>query len=57
MPTFTAEVRDNQGNTRQEKISAKSAKVAQTQLKQKYQFVKNVRQEKSFDITQILKQH
>jgi type IV pilus assembly protein PilC len=55
MPTFTAEVRDNHGNTRQEKISAKSAKVAQTQLKQKYQFVKNVRQEKSFDITQITK--
>jgi type IV pilus assembly protein PilC len=55
MPTFTAEVRDSHGNTRQEKISAKSAKVAQTQLKQKYQFVKNVRQEKSFDITQITK--
>jgi type IV pilus assembly protein PilC len=55
MPTFTAEVRDNHGNTRQEKISAKSAKVAQTQLKQKYQFVKNVRQEKSFDITQLTK--
>ncbi len=55
MPTFTAEVRDNHGNTRQEKISAKSAKVAQTQLKQKYQFVKNVRQEKGFDFTQITK--
>jgi type IV pilus assembly protein PilC len=55
MPTFTAEVRDNHGNTRQEKISAKSAKVAQTQLKQKYQFVKNVRQQKSFDLTQITK--
>ncbi len=55
MPTFTAEVRDNHGNTRQEKISAKSAKIAQTQLKQKYQFVKNVRQQKSFDITQLTK--
>jgi type IV pilus assembly protein PilC len=55
MPTYTAEVRDNHGNTRQEKISAKSAKVAQTQLKQKYQFVKNVRQEKGFDFTQITK--
>jgi type IV pilus assembly protein PilC len=55
MPTYTAEVRDNHGNTRQEKISAKSAKVAQTQLKQKYQFVKNVRQQKSFDLTQLTK--
>jgi type IV pilus assembly protein PilC len=55
MPTFTAEVRDNHGNTRQEKISAKSAKVAQTQLKQKYQFVKNVRQQKSFDLTKLTK--
>jgi type IV pilus assembly protein PilC len=55
MPTFTAEVRDNHGNTRQEKISAKSAKVAQTQLKQKYQFVKNVRQEKSFDFSKLTK--
>jgi type IV pilus assembly protein PilC len=55
MPTFTAEVRDNHGNTRQEKISAKSAKVAQTQLKQKYQFVKNVRQEKGFDLSKITK--
>jgi type IV pilus assembly protein PilC len=55
MPTFTAEVRDNQGNTRQEKISAKSAKVAQTQLKQKYQFVRNVRQDKGFDLTQLTK--
>jgi type IV pilus assembly protein PilC len=55
MPTFTAEVRDNQGNTRQEKISAKSAKVAQTQLKQKYQFVKNVRQQKGFDLTRLTK--
>jgi type IV pilus assembly protein PilC len=55
MPTYTAEVRDNHGNTRQEKISAKSAQVAQTQLKQKYQFVKNVRQEKGFDFTQITK--
>jgi type II secretory pathway component PulF len=40
MPTFIAEVRDNKGNTRQEKISAKSAIVAQKQLKEKYQFVK-----------------
>ncbi len=55
MPTFTAEVRDNHGNTRQEKISAKSAKVAQTQLKQKYQFVKNIRQEKSFDFSKLTK--
>jgi type IV pilus assembly protein PilC len=55
MPTFTAEVRDNHGNTRQEKISAKSAKVAQTQLKQKYQFVKNVRQEKGFDLSKLTK--
>ncbi len=53
MPTFTAEVRDNNGNTRQEKISAKSAKIAQTQLKQKYQFVKNVRQQKSFDFSKL----
>jgi type IV pilus assembly protein PilC len=55
MPTFIAEVRDNHGNTRHEKISAKSAKIAQTQLKQKYQFVKNVRQEKGFDLTQLTK--
>jgi type IV pilus assembly protein PilC len=55
MPTFTAEVRDNNGNTRQEKISAKSAKIAQTQLKQKYQFVKNVRQQKSFDFSKLTK--
>jgi type IV pilus assembly protein PilC len=55
MPTYTAEVRDSHGNTRHEKISAKSAKIAQTQLKQKYQFVKNVRQEKGFDLTQLTK--
>jgi type IV pilus assembly protein PilC len=55
MPTFTAEVRDNHGNVRQEKISAKSAKIAQSQLKQKFQFVKNVRPEKGFDITQLTK--
>jgi type IV pilus assembly protein PilC len=55
MPTYTAEVRDSHGNTRHEKISAKSAKVAQTQLKQKYQFVKNVRQEQRFDFTQLSK--
>jgi type IV pilus assembly protein PilC len=53
MPTFIAEVRDNQGNVRQEKISAKSAIVAQKQLKEKYQFVKNVRQEQAFDMSKL----
>jgi type IV pilus assembly protein PilC len=55
MPTYTAEVRDNHGNTRHEKISAKSAKVAQTKLKEKYQFVKNVRAEQGFDLTKLTK--
>jgi type IV pilus assembly protein PilC len=53
MPTFIAEVRDNKGNTRQEKISAKSAIVAQKQLKEKYQFVKNVRQQKGLDLSKL----
>jgi type IV pilus assembly protein PilC len=53
MPTFIADVRDNQGNVRQEKISAKSAIVAQKQLKEKYQFVKNVRPEQGFDMSKL----
>jgi type IV pilus assembly protein PilC len=53
MPTFIAEIRDNHGNTRQEKISAKSALIAQKQLKEKYQFVKNVRQEQAFDMSKL----
>jgi type IV pilus assembly protein PilC len=53
MPTFIADVRDNQGNVRQEKISAKSAIVAQKQLKEKYQFVKNLRQEQAFDMSKL----
>ena len=46
MPTFIAEVRDNQGNTRQEKVSATTIQVARKQLSKKYQFVQNIHQQK-----------
>jgi type IV pilus assembly protein PilC len=53
MPTYIAEVRDNQGNTRQEKVSATTIQVARKRLRKKYQFVQNIYQEKSFDFTKI----
>ncbi len=53
MPTYIAEVRDNQGNTRQEKVSATTIQVARKRLRKKYQFVQNIHQEKSFDFTKI----
>jgi type IV pilus assembly protein PilC len=53
MPTYIAEVRDNQGNTRQEKVSATTIQVARKRLRKKYQFVQNIHQEKGFDFTQI----
>ncbi len=53
MPTFIAEVRDNQGNTRQEKVSATTIQVARKQLSKKYQFVQNIQQQKSFDFSKI----
>jgi type IV pilus assembly protein PilC len=53
MPTFIAEVRDNQGNTRQEKVSAQTVQIARKRLKKKYTFVQSIRQEKGFDITKI----
>ncbi len=53
MPTFIAEVRDQQGNTRQEKISATTIQVARRQLSKKYQFVQNIHQQKSFDFSKI----
>ena len=53
MPTFIAEVRDNQGNTRQEKVSAQTIQVARTRLRKKYQFIQNIRQERGFDITKL----
>jgi type IV pilus assembly protein PilC len=53
MPTFIAEVRDNQGNTRQEKVSATTIQVARKQLSKKYQFVQNIHQQKSFDFSKI----
>jgi type IV pilus assembly protein PilC len=53
MPTFIAEVRDQQGNTRQEKISATTIQVARKQLHKKYQFVQNIHQQKSFDFSKI----
>jgi type IV pilus assembly protein PilC len=53
MPTFIAEVRDSNGNTKQEKIDAKTVDSARTKLKQKYTFIQNIRPVKSFDITKI----
>jgi type IV pilus assembly protein PilC len=53
MPTYIAEVRDNQGNTRQEKVSATTIQVARKRLRKKYQFVQNIHQEKGFDFTKI----
>jgi type IV pilus assembly protein PilC len=53
MPTFIAEVRDNQGNTRQEKVSAQTVQIARKRLKKKYTFVQSIRQEKGFDIKKI----
>jgi type IV pilus assembly protein PilC len=53
MPTFIAEVRDNQGNTRQEKVSATTIQVARKKLSKKYQFVQNIHQQKSFDFSKI----
>jgi type IV pilus assembly protein PilC len=53
MPTFIAEVRDAQGNTKQEKIEAKTVDSARKQLKQKYQFIQNIKPVRSFDITKI----
>jgi type IV pilus assembly protein PilC len=53
MPTYIAEVRDNQGNTRQEKVSATSIQNARKRLRKQYQFVQNIHQEKGFDFTKI----
>jgi type IV pilus assembly protein PilC len=53
MPTYIAEVRDNQGNTRQEKVSATNIQGARKRLRKKYQFVQNIYQEKGFDFTKI----
>jgi type IV pilus assembly protein PilC len=53
MPTFIAEVRDAQGNTKQEKVDAQTVDSARKKLKQKYQFIQNIRPVKSFDVTQI----
>jgi type IV pilus assembly protein PilC len=53
MPTFIAEVRDNQGNTRHEKVSAQTVQIARKRLKKKYQFVQSIRQEKGFDFSKI----
>jgi type IV pilus assembly protein PilC len=53
MPTFIAEVRDSQGNTKQEKVDAQTVDSARKKLKQKYQFIQNIRPVKSFDVTQI----
>ena len=53
MPTFIAEVRDAQGNTKQEKVDAKTVDSARKQLRQKYQFIQNIRPVKSFDVTKI----
>jgi type IV pilus assembly protein PilC len=39
MPTFIAEVRDSQGNTKQEKVEAQTVDSARKKLKQKYQFI------------------
>jgi type IV pilus assembly protein PilC len=36
MPTFIAEVRDAQGNTKQEKIDAQTVESARTKLKKRY---------------------
>ncbi len=53
MPTFIAEVRDAQGNTKQEKVDAQTLDSARKKLKIKYQFIQNIRPAKSFDITKI----
>jgi type IV pilus assembly protein PilC len=53
MPTFIAEVRDAQGNTKQEKVDAQTLDSARKKLKTKYQFIQNIRPAKSFDVTQI----
>jgi type IV pilus assembly protein PilC len=53
MPTFIAEVRDNQGKTRQEKVSAQTVQIARKRLNKKYQFIQSIRQEKGFDFTKI----
>ncbi len=53
MPTFIAEVRDAQGNTKKEKIEAKTVDSARKQLKQKYQFIQNIKPVRSFDVTKI----
>lgn len=53
MPTFIAEVRDNQGNTRQEKVTAQTVQIARKRLKKKYTFVQSIRQEKGLDFSKI----
>jgi type IV pilus assembly protein PilC len=59
MPTFIAEVRDSRGNTKTEKVDAKSIESARTQLKQKYQTIQTLKPAKegfslkSFDLTKI----
>jgi type IV pilus assembly protein PilC len=53
MPTFIAEVRDNHGKTRQEKVSAQTVQIARKRLNKKYQFIQSIRQEKGFDFTKI----
>ena len=53
MPTFIAEVRDEKGNTKQEKIDAQTVESARKQLKKKYQFIQNIRPARSFDVTKI----
>jgi type IV pilus assembly protein PilC len=53
MPTFIAEVRDAQGNTKQEKIDAQSLDSARKKLKKKYTFIQSIKPAKSFDVTQL----
>jgi type IV pilus assembly protein PilC len=60
MPTFIAEVRDSKGNTKTEKVDAKSIDSARTQLKKRYTTIQAIKPAKttsldlkSFDFTKI----
>ncbi|MEL6163153.1 MAG: type II secretion system F family protein, partial [Cyanobacteria bacterium J06628_3] len=50
MPTFVARVRDSQGKSKQEKISANSLADARTELRQKGFVIQDLQEFKGFDI-------
>jgi len=56
MPTYTADVRDAEGKTKKEKVVADSLGGARDALRQRYPFVKNLKETQSFSLNFDLKE-